>query len=146
MIGEAVRPLELLLVEDDPGDVSLALEAMQGKLLNNTSVTYDGEEALAFLRRQPPFENAPRPDLILLDLKLPKKGGREVLAEIETDESLRQIPVVILTGSRSEQDLLQPCDLPGNYYLSKPVDPGQFLSIVTSMHEHWVSRVEPPPR
>ena len=125
--AEFGRPIEILLVEDNPGDVRLTLETLKEFELNNhISLAKDGVEALAFLRREGPYVNVARPDLILLDLNLPKKGGREVLAEIKTDEQLRRIPVVVLTTSNAEQDVLKMYDLHANCYITKPVDLDQF--------------------
>src|SRR5215468_10049461 len=114
----ATEPVEVLLVEDNPGDVLLTREALRdGKVHTRLNVVTDGEQALAYLRRQPPFENAPRPDLILLDLNLPRKNGQEVLAEIKGDEFFRRIPVVVLTSSQAEQDILKSYDLRANCYV-----------------------------
>src|SRR5690348_15306724 len=126
----ALEPIEVLLVEDNPGDVRLTIEAMrEDKLFNNISVASDGVEALSFLRREGPFKDAPRPDIILLDLNLPKKDGREVLIEIKADPSLRRIPVVVLSTSKSEEDVLQSYDLQASCYISKPVDLDHFMEI-----------------
>jgi two-component system, chemotaxis family, response regulator Rcp1 len=139
------RQIEILLVEDSPGDVRLTKEAMnEGKVLNRISVAGDGVEALDFLKRRGPFANAPRPDLILLDLNLPKKDGREVLAEIKEDPDLKRIPVVILTTSEAEQDIIKTYDLHANCYLTKPVDLGQFLQIARTIKEFWLSLVKLP--
>jgi chemotaxis family two-component system response regulator Rcp1 len=132
------RAAEILLVEDNPGDVRLVEEALtEYKLHNNLHVARDGVEALAFLRREPPFAAVPRPDLILLDLNLPRKGGREVLADIKSDERLRQIPVVVLTSSQAEEDVLATYDLKVNCYISKPVDLDQFLKVVQAIETFW---------
>jgi chemotaxis family two-component system response regulator Rcp1 len=129
---------EILLVEDNPGDVRLTREALkEGKILNNVSVVEDGVEALAFLRREGKYANAVRPDLILLDLNLPKKDGREVLAEIKVDPSLKKIPVVVLTTSAAEQDILKTYDLHANCYITKPVDLEQFIKIVQLIEDFW---------
>ena len=118
-----VEPINILLVEDNPGDVRLTVEALrEGKVHNHLSVARDGVEALAFLRQQGEFADAPRPDVILLDLNLPKKDGREVLAEIKADERLRRIPVVVLTTSKAEEDILRSYALHANCYVTKPVD------------------------
>lgn len=139
-------PIEILLVEDSPGDVRLTVEALRdGKVLNNLSVARDGVEALAFLRREGPHAAAPRPDLILLDLNMPKKDGREVLAEIKNDDSLRRIPVVILTTSQAEQDIVKSYDLHANCYITKPVDFDQFISVVQSVEDFWLTMVKLPP-
>lgn len=141
------RPVEILLVEDNPGDVRLTIEALkEGKVRNNLSVVKDGVEALAFLRREGPFAGATRPDLILLDLNLPKKDGREVLAEIKEDGALRRIPVVVLTTSKAEEDILRTYDLHANCYITKPVDLEQFISVVRSIDDFWLSVVRLPPK
>lgn len=138
-------PIEILLVEDNPADVRLTREALKdAKVLNNLSVVMDGEEAMAFLRRQGRHAEAPRPDLILLDLNLPRKDGREVLAEVKEDESLRSIPVVILTTSKSEADILRSYDLHANCYIAKPVGLEEFLRVVESIEEFWLSVVRLP--
>ncbi|MHB1048165.1 MAG: response regulator [Thermoanaerobaculia bacterium] len=138
-------PIEILLVEDNPADVRLTREALKdAKVLNNLSVVMDGEEAMAFLRRQGRHAEAPRPDLILLDLNLPRKDGREVLAEVKEDESLRSIPVVILTTSKSEADILRSYDLHANCYISKPVGLEEFLRVVESIEDFWLSVVRLP--
>ncbi|HEY0071859.1 MAG TPA: response regulator [Chloroflexia bacterium] len=138
-------PIEILLVEDSPGDVRLTVEALRdGKVLNNLSVARDGVEALTFLRKEGPHVAAPRPDLILLDLNMPKKDGREVLAEVKSDESLRRIPVVILTTSQAEQDILKSYDLHANCYITKPVDFDQFIAVVQSVEDFWLSLVKLP--
>lgn len=129
---------EILLVEDNPGDVRLTREALkEGKVLNHLNVVDDGIEALAFLRREDKYANAVRPDLILLDLNLPKKDGREVLAEIKADAGLKKIPVVILTTSAAEQDVLKTYDLHANCYITKPVDLEQFIKIVRLIEDFW---------
>jgi len=136
------RPVEILLVEDNPGDIRLTMEALkEGKMCNKVSIARDGIEALQFLRREEPYVDAPRPDLILLDLNLPKKDGREVLAEIKEDQLLRRIPVVILTTSMAEQDILRTYDLHANCYITKPVDIDQFVHIVQSIEDFWFSIV-----
>ncbi|ADO75206.1 response regulator [Stigmatella aurantiaca] len=139
------RPIEILLVEDNPGDVRLTIEALkEGKVRNNLSVARDGVEALAFLRREGIHEKASRPDLILLDLNLPRKDGREVLEEIKQDASLRRIPVVVLTTSKAEEDILRTYDLHANCYINKPVDLEQFISVVRSIDDFWLSVVRLP--
>ncbi|MCX7898280.1 MAG: response regulator [Rhodocyclaceae bacterium] len=146
MSTELVDVAQFLLVEDNPGDVRLTQEALkESKLRNHLSVVGDGEEALAFLRRKPPYENAPRPDVILLDLNLPKKNGREVLAEIKADPDLRRIPVVVITSSEAEQDILMSYDLHVNCYVTKPVDLDQFIKVVRSVSEFWLTIVRLPP-
>ena len=135
----------LLLVEDNPADVRLTQEALKnGKVLHKLHVVQDGIEAMAFLHQLPPFEEAPRPDLILLDLNLPKKDGREVLAEIKTNPKLRSIPVVILTTSQADEDILKTYDLHANGYIVKPVDIEQFFAIIKNIKEFWLSVVELP--
>jgi CheY-like chemotaxis protein len=142
---QATRSIEVLLVEDNPGDVRLTKEAMrESKVIVNLSVAPDGEEALAFLRKQGKHQSAPRPDLILLDLNLPKKDGREVLAEIKVDDDLRRIPVVVLTTSRAEEDILRTYNLHANCFITKPVDLDQFITVVGSISEFWFSVVRLP--
>src|SRR4051794_28214029 len=137
--GASVKPIEILLVEDSPADVDLTREALEdAKVHNNLNVVNDGVEALAFLRREGVHAAAPRPDLILLDLNLPKKDGREVLAEIKADPILRRIPVVILTTSQAEQDILKSYDLHANCYISKPVDLDAFVDVVRSIEGFWL--------
>lgn len=140
-----VRPVEILLVEDNPADVRLTQEALkETKVFNNLSVVADGEQALDYLNRRGPYAEATRPDLILLDLNLPKKDGREVLAEIKADERLRRIPVVILTTSEAEQDILRTYNLYANCYITKPVDLDQFITVVKSVENFWLSIVKLP--
>ncbi len=141
------RPIEILMVEDNPGDVRLTVEALkEGKVRNNLQTVEDGEEALAFLRRQGRYAEATRPDLILLDLNLPKMNGREVLAVIKEDQDLRRIPVVILTVSEAEQDIIKSYNLHANCYITKPVDLDQFLEVVKSIENFWLTVVMLPPR
>ena len=129
-----MRPIEILLVEDNPGDVRLTQEALgEAKVRNNLAVARDGVEALSYLRREPPFQDATRPDLILLDLNLPRKDGREVLSEIKADPTLRRLPVVVLTTSSAEKDVLESYNLYANCYITKPVDLDQFVGIVSSI-------------
>lgn len=136
------RPVEILLVEDNPGDVRLTIEALkEGKLLNHVSVAEDGVEALASLRQIGKYAGQARPDLILLDLNLPKKDGREVLAEIKEDPELRHIPVVVLTTSTAEHDVLKTYDLHANCYINKPVDLEQFIEVVKTVGDFWFSVV-----
>jgi len=140
-----IRPLEILLVEDNPGDVRLTQEALRHhKVLNYLTVVTDGEQALACLRRQGPYATAARPDLIFLDLNLPKMDGREFLAKIKADEDLRRIPVVVLTSSAAEEDILRTYDLHANCYVSKPVDLERFIHVVNSIEDFWVSIVKLP--
>lgn len=141
------QPIEILLVEDNPGDVRLTLEALkEGKIYNNLTVVEDGAEALAFLRREGRHAQAVRPDLILLDLNLPKKDGREVLADIKNDESLRRIPVIVLTSSQAEEDILKAYDNYANCYVTKPVDVDQLFKIVKSIENFWLAIVKLPPK
>jgi two-component system, chemotaxis family, response regulator Rcp1 len=136
-------PIEILLVEDNPGDVRLTKEALKdAKVRNNLHVAMDGVEALAFLRKQGKFGAAVRPDLILLDLNLPKKNGREVLEEVKRDPALQHIPIVILTTSQAEQDVLESYRLRANAYVTKPVDLDQFLKVVGSIEEFWLDIVK----
>ena len=140
------KPVEILLVEDNPGDVRLTQETLKDfKVLNHLSVVGDGVEAMAFLRREGKYAEASRPDLILLDLNLPKKDGREVLAEIKVDEQLKRIPVVILTTSSAEQDILKTYELHANCYITKPVDLDQFSAVVKSIEQFWFTTVKLPP-
>jgi chemotaxis family two-component system response regulator Rcp1 len=137
--------IQVLLVEDNPGDVRLTKEALkEGKLLNQLTVVGDGVEALSFLRKEGIYADALQPELILLDLNLPKKDGREVLAEIKADPNLRRIPVVVLTTSSSEEDILKIYDLHANCYITKPVDLEQFMGVVKSIEDFWVSVVKLP--
>jgi CheY-like chemotaxis protein len=139
------RAAEVLLVEDSPGDVRLTREALkEGKVRNNLSVVNDGVEAMEFLRRQGKYADAPRPDIVLLDLNMPRKDGREVLAEMKGDDDLKRIPVVILTTSEAEQDILKTYELHANCYLTKPVDLEQFISIVKSVEDFWLTIVQLP--
>jgi CheY-like chemotaxis protein len=141
----AGQPIEVLLVEDDPGDVLLIREAFEfNKLHNNLNVVSDGEQALAYLRNEGEYARALRPDLVLLDLNLPRKDGREVLAEVKTDERLRAIPVVVLTTSEAEEDVLKSYELHANAYVTKPVDFDRFVSIVRQIDDFFVSVVRLP--
>ena len=140
------RPVEILLVEDNPGDVRLTREALrEGKVRNNLAVASDGVEAVAYLRKEGEHAGAVRPDLILLDLNLPRKDGREVLAEIKADPSLRHIPVVVLTSSQAEEDIVRAYDLHANCYVTKPVDLDQFIRVVESIENFWFTIVKLPP-
>jgi chemotaxis family two-component system response regulator Rcp1 len=139
-------PVEILLVEDNPGDHRLTKEALhEGKVYNNLHWAKDGVEAIDFLKRRGAHANAPRPDIILLDLNLPKKDGREVLSEIKQDEDLRAIPVVILTTSKAEEDVLRSYDLHANCYVTKPVDLEKFILVVQSIDRFWLNVVTLPP-
>jgi CheY-like chemotaxis protein len=137
--------IKILLVEDNPGDVRLTLEAFkEGKVNNDISVVNDGVEALAYLRKEGQYTNAQRPDVILLDLNLPKKDGYEVLAEIKQDSNLKRIPVVILTTSEAERDILQTYYMHANCYITKPVDLDQFITVVKSIETFWLNVVKLP--
>lgn len=145
-VSEHAR-INVLLVEDDPGDVLITREALtEGKVLHHLHVVDNGEAAVAFLRRQDPYAGAPRPDLILLDLNLPRLDGREVLGIIKGDADLRQIPVVVLTTSTAEEDVLRSYDLHANAYVGKPVDFDAFLSVVRQVDEFFVTVARLPPR
>ena len=144
-INTPVRPVEILLVEDSESDAELTEEALtEGKVLSNLHCVEDGVDALAFLRQQGKYTNAPRPDLILLDLNLPKKDGREVLAEVKADKSLKLIPVIVLTTSAAERDILKTYELNGNCYITKPIDLEQFISVVKRIEEFWLALVRLP--
>lgn len=139
------RPIEILLVEDNPGDVRLAVEALRdAKVANHLTTVTDGEAALDFLRRKGQWEKAPRPDLVLLDLNLPRKSGREVLCEVKDDPKLRTIPVVILTTSQAEEDILKAYNCNANCYITKPVDLDQFIKVVRSIEDFWLTIVKLP--
>lgn len=136
------RPAEILLVEDSPGDVRLMQEALrEGKVANRVHVVRDGVQAMAFLRHEGKYADVPRPDIILLDLNLPKKDGREVLAELKAAPDLHRIPVVVLTTSRAEEDVLRAYDLHANCYMTKPVDLGQFFALVKDIEQYWLVMV-----
>lgn len=140
-------PIEILLVEDNPGDVRLAREALkENKVRNNLHVIEDGESAMEFLRKQGKYQNATRPDLILLDLNLPKKDGREVLAEVKADTDLKRIPVVMLTISKAEEDIIRAYDSHVNCYITKPIDLDQFIKVVRSVEDFWLTIVKLPPK
>ncbi|WP_171693549.1 response regulator [Paenibacillus germinis] len=139
--------VEILLVEDNPGDIRLIVEVLkEGKIHNNLSVVEDGEEALAYLKREGSYQDAIVPDIILLDLNLPKINGTEVLAEIKNDPLLKYIPVIILTTSEAEQDILRAYDLHANCYITKPVNLEQFLTVVRSIENFWLTLVKLPRR
>jgi chemotaxis family two-component system response regulator Rcp1 len=141
----AGRPIEILLVEDNPGDVRLTIEGLnESKVRNNLHIARDGVEAMVFLRREGNFTGAVRPDLILLDLNLPRMDGREVLAEVKSDVNLKTIPVVVLTTSRAEQDVLRSYELQANCYITKPVDLEQFITVVKSIEDFWFTIVTLP--
>jgi CheY-like chemotaxis protein len=142
-----VAPIEVLLIEDDPGDVLMTREAFaEHKVGNRLTVVSDGDEALSYLRRTGRFAGVPRPDLILLDLNLPRRDGREVLAEIKKDDDLQQIPVVVLTTSQTEEDILRSYQLHANAYVTKPVDFDAFIAVVRQIDQFFVSVVKLPPR
>lgn len=141
------QPIEILLVEDNPGDVELTREALDAaKVANRLHVVDDGADAVEFLFRRGRFKDAPRPDIILLDLNLPKKDGRQVLSEIKAEPSLAQIPVVVLTTSQAEEDIIRAYQLHANCYVTKPVDFNQFLHIVSTIEEFWLTVVKLPKR
>jgi CheY-like chemotaxis protein len=140
-----VKPIEILLIEDNPGDVRLIEETFKEyKVKNNLHIAYDGMEAINFLKKKGDYADVPRPDLILLDLNLPKKDGREVLDDIKKDNNLKSIPIVILTTSREEEDILRSYNLHANCYITKPVDLDQFIKVVKSVEDFWLSIVELP--
>jgi len=139
------RPVEILLVEDNSGDIRLTKEALKdAKVLLNLSVVEDGEEAMAFLQKEGKYADKPRPDLILLDLNLPKKDGRKVLAEIKTDEDLKSIPVVVLTVSKDEQDILKTYNHHANCYITKPINLDDFCNVLKSIEDFWLAIVKLP--
>jgi two-component system, chemotaxis family, response regulator Rcp1 len=147
MNKQNIQLVEILLVEDSPGDARLVKEAFKEmKIKNNLHIVNDGEEAMNFLRKAPGYEKVPRPDIVLLDLNIPKKDGREVLLEIKTDDSLKRIPVVIVTSSKAEEDIIKSYDLHANCYIQKPLDMEQFEKIVKSIEEFWFSIVKLPPK
>lgn len=142
-----VQPIEVLLVEDDPGDALITREAFaEGKVVNNLHHVTNGVDALKFLRREEPFVDVPRPDMVLLDLNLPRMDGREVLAEIKAHEDTMRIPVIVLTTSEAEEDVLRSYNLHANAYVSKPVDFDRFTSVVRHIDEFFISVVKLPPR
>lgn len=143
--GKCLQPVEILLVEDNPGDVRLTLEAFkENRVLCNIHVVEDGVEALGYLHREGDYADAPQPDLILLDLNLPRKDGREVLAEIKEAPHLKRIPVVVLTTSKAEEDILRMYDLHVNCYIVKPVDLERFLDVARSIEDFWLTIVKLP--
>ena len=139
-------PIEILLVEDNPGDVRLTREALkEGKVYSNLHTVKDGVEAMEFLRKQGKYKDVPRPDIILLDLNLPRKDGREVLEEIKSDDLLKRIPVVVLTTSKAEEDVLRTYNLHANCYVTKPVDLEKFMVVVKTIDVFWLTVVTLPP-
>ncbi|MDP1552761.1 MAG: response regulator [Methanobacteriaceae archaeon] len=139
------KPIEILLVEDNEGDVGLVEEVFEeSKMKNILHVAEDGEEALQFLHKEGKFKDVPRPDMILLDLNLPKKDGREVLEEIKSDDNLKRIPVVILTSSSAEKDIIKMYDLHANSYITKPVDFEQFIKVIRTIEDFWLEVVKLP--
>jgi two-component system, chemotaxis family, response regulator Rcp1 len=145
--GNYVSPLDILLVEDNPADVRLTMETLkEEKMYNNLHVVGDGEEALAFLRKEGKYSNAARPDLILLDLNLPKIDGRQVLKEIKSDDKLKTIPVVVLTVSKSEEDIMKSYNSHANCYITKPVDLEQFSKVAKAVQNFWLTIVKLPPK
>ena len=144
-MSSTIRPIEILLVEDNEGDVFLTKKAFEkAKIINNITVASDGKEALRMLRHETPYETVARPDIILLDINLPKKNGKEVLADIKNDDNLKRIPVVILTSSKAEQDVLKTYDLHANSYIVKPIDLEKFKGVVTAIEDFWFSVVVLP--
>jgi len=140
------EPVEILLAEDNPGDAKLTRKALeQGKVINNLHVVTDGVDAMAYLRQEGEYADRPRPDLVLLDLNMPRKDGREVLQDIKSDDDLRRIPVVVMTSSEAEEDIVQSYDLHANAYVTKPIDFDGFLDVVGSLEDFWLSVVKMPP-
>jgi CheY-like chemotaxis protein len=145
MLAEAVRPIEVLLVEDDEGDVLMTREALdEGKVFNRLNVVGDGVEAIAYLRREKPYAEVTRPDLVLLDLNLPKRDGLQVLEEVKADPDLRRIPIVVLTTSEAEEDVLRSYDLHANAYVTKPVDFDRFVEVIRQIDDFFISVVRLP--
>ena len=144
---EKLKPVEILLVEDSPGDVRLTKEALKdSKVANTITVAEDGVEAMALLRREGKYAESVRPDLILLDLNLPRKDGRQVLEELKADEALKSIPVIILTTSQADEDIIRTYNLHANCYITKPVDLDKFLEVVRTIEDFWLSIVKLPPQ
>ncbi len=144
-MSDPLKPIDILLVEDSPGDVRITREAMKkGRMNNVLHVVGDGEEAMEFLRKEGRYKDAPRPGLILLDLNLPIMDGREVLSQIKSDPNLKRIPVIVLTTSRSDEDILNSYDLHANSYIAKPVDFAEFVTVVRGIEEFWLSIVSLP--
>lgn len=143
----AMIPVEILQVEDNPGDARLAQEALKdSKMKNNLYIVYDGIDAMNFLRKAGKYSDAVTPDLVLLDLNLPLKNGKEVLEEIKSDDDLKRIPVVILTTSKSEEDILKSYNLHANCFITKPIDLSQFIKVIKSIESFWLSIVKLPPK
>jgi chemotaxis family two-component system response regulator Rcp1 len=143
--NDEMRSITILLVEDNPGDVRLIQEIFrEDKIYNKLEITRDGEDALNYLHQEGVYKNTPRPDLILLDLNLPKKNGNEVLVEIKSDEHLRRIPVLILTASKAEEDIARAYNHHANCYLTKPIDLNQFINVVQQIKTFWLSIVQLP--
>jgi two-component system, chemotaxis family, response regulator Rcp1 len=141
------KPIEILLVEDSPSDATLTIEALEaGKVANKLKLVEDGVEAMAYLKREGKYAKAVRPDLIMLDLNLPRKDGREVLAELKNDPELKTIPIIVLTTSRSDKDILQSYQLNANCYITKPVDFQQFIDVVKTIEKFWLTIVTLPPK
>jgi len=146
MTAKQGEPVEILLAEDNPGDVQLTEKALeQGKIVNNLHVAEDGVEAMRFLRQEGEYADSPRPDLMLLDLNMPRMDGQEVLEEMDEDAVLRRIPVVVLTSSEAEEDIVQSYELNANAYLTKPVDFDGFMEVIESIEEFWLAVVKLPP-
>ena len=142
-----IRPIEILLVEDSPSDIALTIEALQaGKVANKLSVVEDGVEAMAYLKCQGKYKNATKPDLIMLDLNLPRKDGREVLENLKDDPALKTIPVIVLTTSSSDKDILRSYELSANCYITKPVNFQRFIEVVKSIENFWLTIVTLPPK
>lgn len=143
----SAEPIDILLVEDNPGDARLAVEALkEGRVETKLHVVPDGVEAMRFLRREESYRDCPRPHVILLDLNLPRKDGRQVLAEVKSDPDLKRIPVVVLTTSQAEQDILKSYELHANCYIAKPVDLDQFITVIKAIEDFWCTIVRLPPR
>ncbi len=141
------KVIDILLVEDNPGDVRLAQEALkESKVRNKLYIVEDGVEAMQFLRQQGKYGGVPRPDLILLDLNLPRKSGREVLTEVKTDDSLKRIPIVVLTVSKAEEDVVRCYDYHANCYITKPLDFNQFMEVTKAIDDFWLTIVKLPPK
>lgn len=145
--GRFGKPIEILMVEDNAGDIRLMLEALkESKVVHRLSVVEDGVSALEFLRRGKGYEDAPRPDLILLDLNLPRKDGREVLETIKSDRELQVVPVIVFTSSKSEDDIVRAYRAHANCYINKPVDLDRFIAVVKSIEVFWMNTVRLPPK